>query len=80
MDLLHVQVVLRFWLLSDAPRCLHYRAFGRKRHGSRSLRYMVAIVTQTWLSRSHKALAPLGTITMAHARAEGLVVYLNSLN
>jgi hypothetical protein len=29
-------------------------------------------VTQTRLSRSRKTLAPLGTITMAHARAEGL--------
>jgi hypothetical protein len=29
-------------------------------------------VTQTRLSRSRKTLAPLGTITTAHARAEGL--------
>jgi hypothetical protein len=34
--------------------------------------YMVAVVTQTSLSRSHKTLAPLGTITTALARAEGL--------
>jgi hypothetical protein len=34
--------------------------------------YMVAAVTQTRLSRSRKTLAPLGTITTAHARAEGL--------
>jgi hypothetical protein len=33
---------------------------------------MVAAVTQTRLSRSRKTLAPLGTITTAHARAEGL--------
>jgi hypothetical protein len=34
--------------------------------------YTVAAVTQTRLSRSRKTLAPLGTITTAHARAEGL--------
>jgi hypothetical protein len=33
-----------------------------KRHGPRSLRYTVAVVTQTRLSRSRKTLAPLGTI------------------
>jgi hypothetical protein len=71
-DLLHAQVVLRFWLLSDAPRRLHYRASGRKRRGPRSLCYTVAVVTQTRLSRSRKTLAPLDTITMARARAEGL--------
>jgi hypothetical protein len=32
----------------------------------------VAAVTQTRLSRSRKTLAPLSTITMARARAEGL--------
>jgi hypothetical protein len=37
-----------------------------------SLRYTVAAVTQTRLSRSRKTLTPLGTITMARARAEGL--------
>jgi hypothetical protein len=47
-------------------------SFRPKRCGPRSLRYTVAAVTQTRLSRSHKTLAPLGTITMAHARAEGL--------
>jgi hypothetical protein len=47
-------------------------SFQPKRRGTRSLRYTVATVTQTWLSRSRKTLAPLGTITMAHARAEGL--------
>jgi hypothetical protein len=46
-----------FW-----PKC-------RKPH---SLRYTVAAVTQTRLSRSRKTLAPLGTITTARARAEGL--------
>jgi hypothetical protein len=29
----HVQVVLRFWLLSDAPRRLHYRASSRNAMG-----------------------------------------------
>jgi hypothetical protein len=47
-------------------------SFQPKRRGPRSLRYMVAAVTQTWLSRSRKTLAPLGTITTARARAEGL--------
>jgi hypothetical protein len=47
-------------------------SFRPKRHGPRSLRYTVAAVTQTRLSRSRKTLAPLGTITTAHARAEGL--------
>jgi hypothetical protein len=46
--------------------------FQPKRHGSRSLRYTVTIVTQTRLSRSRKTLAPLGTITTARARSEGL--------
>jgi hypothetical protein len=66
------QVVLRLRFLSDAPRRLHYRAFGTKRRGPRSLWYMVAAVTQTRLSWSRKTLAPLSTITTAHARAEGL--------
>jgi hypothetical protein len=47
-------------------------SFRPKHRGSRSLRYTVAAVTQTWLSRSRNTLAPLGTITMARARAEGL--------
>jgi hypothetical protein len=47
-------------------------SFRLKRHRPRSLRYTVAVVTQTRLSRSRKTLAPLGTITMARARAEGL--------
>jgi hypothetical protein len=47
-------------------------SFRPKRHGSRSLRYIVAAVTQTRLSRSRKTLTPLGTITTARARAEGL--------
>jgi hypothetical protein len=47
-------------------------SFWPKRHGPRSLRYTVAAVTQTRLSRSRKTLAPLGTITTARARAEGL--------
>jgi hypothetical protein len=47
-------------------------SFRPKRRGPCSLRYTVAVVTQTRLSRSRKTLAPLGTITTAHARAEGL--------
>jgi hypothetical protein len=47
-------------------------SFRPKRRGTRSLRYTVAAVTQTRLSRSRKTLAPLGTITTARARAEGL--------
>jgi hypothetical protein len=47
-------------------------SFWPKCHGPRSLRYTVVVVTQTRLSRSRKTLAPLGTITMARARAEGL--------
>jgi hypothetical protein len=47
-------------------------SFRPKRRGPRSLRYTVAAVTQTRLSRSRKILAPLGTITTARARAEGL--------
>jgi hypothetical protein len=47
-------------------------SFRPKRRGPRSLRYTVAVVTQTQLSRSRKTLAPLATITMAHTRTEGL--------
>jgi hypothetical protein len=47
-------------------------SFRPKHRGPRSLRYTVAAVTQTRLSRSRKTLAPLGTITTARARAEGL--------
>jgi hypothetical protein len=47
-------------------------SFQPKRRGPRSLLYTVVAVTQTRLSRSRKTLAPLGTITTAHARAEGL--------
>jgi hypothetical protein len=47
-------------------------SFWLKHRGPRSLRYTVAAVTQTRLSRSRKTLAPLGTITTAHTRAEGL--------
>jgi hypothetical protein len=46
-------------------------SFQSKRRGPRSLLYTVAAVTQTRLSRSRKTLAPLGTITTAHTRAEG---------
>ena len=47
-------------------------SFRPKRRGPRSLWYTVAAVTQPRLSRSRKTLAPLGTITTARARAEGL--------
>jgi hypothetical protein len=47
-------------------------SFQLKHRGPHSLRYTVAAVTQTRLSRSRKTLSPLGTITMARARAEGL--------
>jgi hypothetical protein len=47
-------------------------SFRSKRYGSRSLRYMVVVVIQTRLSRSRKTLAPLGTVTTTHTRAEGL--------
>jgi hypothetical protein len=47
-------------------------SFRLKHRGPRSLRYTVAAVTQTLLSRSNKTIAPLGTITTARARAEGL--------
>jgi hypothetical protein len=47
-------------------------SFRPKHCGPRSLRYTVAAVTQTRLSRSRKTLTPLDTITTAHARAEGL--------
>jgi hypothetical protein len=47
-------------------------SFWSKHRGPRSLRYTVAAVTQTRLSRSRKTLVPLGTTTTAHARAEGL--------
>jgi hypothetical protein len=49
--------------------------FRPKRRGPRSLRYTVAAVTQTRLSRSRKAFAPLGTITTAHTRAEELCAF-----
>jgi hypothetical protein len=47
-------------------------SFRLKRCGPRSLRYTMAVVTQTRLSQSRKTLAPLGTITTACARAKGL--------
>jgi hypothetical protein len=47
-------------------------SFRPKRRGPRSIRYMVAAVTQTRLSRSRKTLSPLSTITKARTRAEGL--------
>jgi hypothetical protein len=50
-------------------------SFRPKRRRPHSLRYTVAAVTQTRLSRSRKTLAPLGTITTARARAEGLCCF-----
>jgi hypothetical protein len=47
-------------------------SFPPKRRGPRSLRYTVAAVTQTRLSRSRETLAPLSTITTTRARAKGL--------
>jgi hypothetical protein len=47
-------------------------SFRLKCRGPRSLQYMVVTVTQIRLSQSRKTLAPLGTITMARARAEWL--------
>jgi hypothetical protein len=47
-------------------------SFRLKSHEPRSLRYTVAAVIQTRLSRSRETLAPLGTNTMAHARVEVL--------
>jgi hypothetical protein len=47
-------------------------SFRPKRRGPRSLRYTVAAVTQTRLSRTRNTLAQLSTITTTHARAEGL--------
>jgi hypothetical protein len=47
-------------------------SFRPKHRGPHSLRYTVAAVTQTRLSRYRKNLAPLGTILMARTRAEGL--------
>jgi hypothetical protein len=46
--------------------------FRPKHRGTRSLRYTVAVMTQTRLSRSCETLAPLGIITIAHKRADGL--------
>jgi hypothetical protein len=50
-------------------------SFRSKHCGPFSLRYTVAAMTQTRLSRSRKTLAPLGTITTAHIRAEGLCAF-----
>jgi hypothetical protein len=47
-------------------------SFRLKHCGPRSIRYTVAVVTQTRLSRSPKTLALLHTITTARARAEEL--------
>jgi hypothetical protein len=49
--------------------------FRPKHRVPRSLRYTVAAVTQTQLSWSRKTLTSLGTITTAHTRAKGFVVF-----
>jgi hypothetical protein len=61
-------------LLSPLGRSLSspLTSFQPKHHGPRSLRYTVAAMTQTRLSRCRKTLAPLDTITTARARAERL--------
>jgi hypothetical protein len=61
-------------------------SFRPKRRGPRSLRYTVAAITQTRLSRSpktfgsRKTLAPLDTITGSHKNRGVLWGFLNSLN
>jgi hypothetical protein len=47
-------------------------SFRPKCHRPHSHWYTMTVVTQTRLSRSCETLAPLGTITMARTRAEGL--------
>jgi hypothetical protein len=47
-------------------------SFCTKRHLPHSLRHSVAATPQTRLVWSHKTLAPLGTITTTHTRAEGV--------
>jgi hypothetical protein len=47
-------------------------SFRPKHRGPRSLRYTVAALPQTQLSRSCKTLIPLVRITTSHVRAEGL--------
>jgi hypothetical protein len=54
-----------------SPRASGAPLLSQKRRGPHSLCDTVAAVTQTRLSWSHKTLAPLGTITTVHARAEG---------
>jgi hypothetical protein len=49
--------------------------FRMKHREPHSLRYTVAVVTQTQLSLSRKTLVPLSTITTARTRAEGLCVF-----
>jgi hypothetical protein len=51
-------------------------SFLLRRRRPRFLRYTVAAVTQTRLSRSRKTLAPLGIITTARTRAEGLCGFI----
>jgi hypothetical protein len=53
-------------------------SFRTKRRGPRSLRYTVATMSQTRLSRSRKTLAPLCTTTRLTQEPRGCVVFLNS--
>ncbi|PWZ20832.1 hypothetical protein Zm00014a_014302 [Zea mays] len=60
--------VTRFW--SPLGRCppSSLSSFTPKCCRTRSLRYKVAAVSQTQLTRSRKTLAPLGTILQRHAQ------------
>jgi hypothetical protein len=55
-------------------------SFRPKRCGPRSLRYMVAAMTQTRLSRSRKTLAHSVQLQRLTQEPRGCEVYLNSLN
>jgi hypothetical protein len=64
-------LLARLWRSPPSP----LSSFQPKCHGPRSLRYTMAVVTQTRLSRSRKTLVPLGTITTARTRAKWLCVF-----
>jgi hypothetical protein len=53
-------------------------SFRPKQRGPHSLRYTVAAVTQTWLSRSRKTLAPLGTIYNGSRKSRGVVRFFKT--
>jgi hypothetical protein len=71
MGLLHAQGAPLLAPLGRSPLS-PLSMFRPKRRKPRSLRYTVAVVTQTRLSRYRWTIAPLGTITTARARAKGL--------